>query len=58
MQVGEKITIPFGKKEIEGIVERLCPKTVYIRADFPHHKGKLIRRKLALLNHPKAKKKK
>lgn len=57
MEVGEKITIPFGKKEIQGVVEKLCPKSVYIRADFPHHKGKLLHRKLALLNQPKGKKK-
>ncbi|MCX7966462.1 MAG: hypothetical protein N2596_07550 [Syntrophorhabdaceae bacterium] len=46
MNVGDKVKFPFAKKEMEGIVEKICEKTVYIRADFPKHKGKLIKRKL------------
>lgn len=46
MNVGDKIKFPFAKKEMEGTVEKIYEKTVYIRADFPRHKGKLIKRKL------------
>lgn len=47
MEVGEKVTFPFGKGEMEGIVKRVFEKTVYIVADFPRHKGKVIRRSIS-----------
>jgi hypothetical protein len=32
---------------MEGIVKRVFEKTVYIVADFPHHKGKIVKRSLS-----------
>ena len=46
MKAGDKVTFSFAKKEMEGIVERVFDKTVYVRADMPHHKGKIIKRKI------------
>lgn len=46
MNVGDRITFPFGKGEKEGVVVRVHQKKVYLRVDFPRHKGKLICRKL------------
>lgn len=52
MEIGDKVVFEFGKakggkkKETkEGVVIKAFPKNVYIRADFPNHPGKLIRRK-------------
>ncbi len=45
MKVGDRVRFPFAKKELEGTVERVYDKTVYVRADMPRQKGKLIRRK-------------
>jgi hypothetical protein len=47
MEVGDKVKFPFGKnkEKREGTVVRLFPKTVHIEADFPKHKGKIIKRK-------------
>jgi hypothetical protein len=47
LKAGDRITIPFGKGEKEGVVERICQKTIYLRVDFPHHPAKRVRRKLA-----------
>jgi len=47
MQVGDKITIPFGSGTKEGVVVKVCEKNVWLRVDFPRHPGKLIRRKLS-----------
>ena len=46
MQVGDKITFPFGKDEKEGTVVKIFPKTVYIKVDFAKHKGKIIKRSI------------
>ncbi len=46
MTKGDKVTFPFGKKTMEGTVEQVFSKTVYIRADFPKDKGKLVIRKI------------
>jgi hypothetical protein len=46
VNVGDKVKFSFAKKEKEGTVEKLFPKTAYIRADFPKEKGKLIKRKI------------
>ncbi|HPP06742.1 MAG TPA: hypothetical protein PLW88_05185 [Syntrophorhabdaceae bacterium] len=46
MNVGDKVKFPFAKKELEGVVEKIFEKTVYIRADLPKHKGKIIKRKI------------
>lgn len=47
MEIGDKVKFPFGntKEKKEGVVVQLFPKTVVIKADFPNHKGKIIRRK-------------
>ena len=47
MEKGDTITFPFGKGEKEGIVYQVFPTTVYIKADFPKHKGKIIKRSIA-----------
>ncbi len=46
MNVGEKVKFTFAKKEMEGTVERAFQKTVYIKADFPKDKGKIVKRKI------------
>ncbi len=46
MKIGDKVKFPFAKKEMEGIVERVFDKTVYVKADMPHQKGKIIKRKV------------
>ena len=47
MDIGEKVKFTFGKKkeEKEGVIIKLFPKTVYLRVDFPNHKGKIVKRK-------------
>ncbi len=47
MEIGEKVTFPFGKGQMEGIVKRIAGKTVYLMADFPRHKGKIVRRSIS-----------
>ena len=49
MQGGDKVKFTFAKKEMEGQVVRVFSKTVYIRADFPKDKGKIIKRKISEL---------
>ena len=46
MEKGDTITFPFGKGEKEGIVYQVFPTTVYIKVDFPKHKGKIIKRSI------------
>lgn len=46
MKAGDTVKFPFAKKELEGQVDRVFQKTVYIKADFPKEKGKIIRRKI------------
>jgi len=46
MNVGDKVKFTFAKKEMEGQVERIFQKNVYLRADFPKDKGKIIKRKI------------
>jgi len=49
MKTGDRIKFAFADGEKEGIVERLTPKKAYLRVDFPHHKDKLITRKISVL---------
>lgn len=49
MQAGDKIKFTFAKKEMEGEVVRAFSKTVYIKADFPKEKGKIVKRKVSEL---------
>ena len=53
MEVGDKVTFPFGKGEKEGVVCKVTPKTVRIRCDFDSHKGKIIKRKITQLTKEK-----
>lgn len=46
MERGDKVTVPFGNGEKEGTVFKVFPKTVYIKVDFPNHKGKVIKRSI------------
>ncbi len=49
MEVGDRIKFSFGGEEKEGVVAKIFPKKVYLKVDFPRHKGKLIVRSLAAL---------
>jgi hypothetical protein len=46
MKAGDRVRFPFAKKEMEGTVERVFDKTVYVKADMPHQKGKVLKRKV------------
>lgn len=46
MNIGDKVKFDFAKKEMEGTVQKLFTKTVYLKADFPNAKGKIIIRKI------------
>jgi len=46
MNTGDKVKFTFAKKEMEGQIDRIFQKNVYIRADFPKDKGKIIKRKI------------
>ena len=46
MKVGDKVRFTFAKKEMEGTVQKLFEKSVYVKADFPKDKGKIVKRKL------------
>lgn len=54
MNVGEKLSIPFGNGTKEGTVVKVCEKSVWLRVDFPRHQGKLVRRRLSDLNSEKS----
>ena len=46
MKAGDKVKFTFAKKEMDGTIERVFQKSVYIRTDFPKDKGKIVKRKL------------
>jgi hypothetical protein len=46
MNIGDKVKFTFAKKEMEGTVQKVFPKTVYLKADFPKEKGKTVVRKI------------
>jgi hypothetical protein len=46
MTKGDRVSFTFAKKTMEGTAEQIFPKTVYIKADFPKDKGKIIKRKI------------
>lgn len=46
MNIGDKVKFTFAKKEMEGTVQKLFPKSVYLKADFPKEKGKIVIRKI------------
>ena len=58
MKVGEKVTFSFANDEKEGVIERIFPKKIYLRVNFPHHPNKLIIRRIADLEADSSSKKK
>ena len=46
MNIGDKVKFTFAKKEMEGTVQKVFSKTVYLKADFPKEKGKIVVRKI------------
>jgi hypothetical protein len=46
MNIGDKVKFTFAKKEMEGTVQKVFSKTVYLKADFPKEKGKNVVRKI------------
>ena len=46
MNVGDKVKFTFAKKEMEGQVTKIFQKNVYLKADFPKDKGKIVKRKI------------
>jgi hypothetical protein len=62
MNVGDRVKFQFGGKEKEGVVVKIFPKKVYLKADFPRHPGKIVVRSVAELEGkgpaPKKRKKK
>jgi hypothetical protein len=46
MNIGDKVKFTFAKKEMEGTVQKIFSKTVYLKADFPKEKGKTVVRKI------------
>ena len=58
MKVGDKIKFAFASDEKEGVIEKISPKKVYMRVDFPHHPNKLIIRRISELESNSSSKKK
>ena len=46
MKAGDRVKFSFAKKEMEGAIDRVFEKTVYIKTDMPHQKSKIIKRKV------------
>jgi hypothetical protein len=46
VKTGDKVKFSFAGREIEGTIDRIFDKTVYIRTDMPRQKGKVLKRKL------------
>ncbi len=57
MKVGDKIKFDFAGKKKEGVVDKVFPKTVYLKVDFDKDKQKTVKRKLSQLDSGKSKKK-
>ena len=47
MKVGDKIKIDFAGKKKNALVFKLFPKSVYLKVDFEHDKGKIVKRKIS-----------
>ncbi len=60
MKVGDKIKFAFASDEKEGVIEKISPKKVYMRVNFPHDPNKLVTRRISELesNSSSTKKKK
>ena len=46
MKSGDRVKFSFAKREMEGAVDRVFEKTVYIKTDMPRQKGKIIKRRI------------
>ncbi|HVN25321.1 MAG TPA: hypothetical protein VMT71_15215 [Syntrophorhabdales bacterium] len=46
MKPGDKVKFTFAGKEMEGVVQKLFTKSVYLKADFPKDKEKIVKRKI------------
>jgi hypothetical protein len=46
MQQGDKVKFKLAGKDKEGTIFKIFPKTVYIKADFPKQKEKIVIRKV------------
>lgn len=55
MKVGETVKFDFAGKKKEGVVYKLFPNTVYLKADFDKAKGRTVKRKLSALEGGKPK---
>jgi len=58
MKVGDTVKIDFAGKKKEGVVHKLFSNTVYLKMDFDHDKGKIVKRKLNEIDKGKSGKKK
>ena len=56
MKVGDTIKFEFAGKKKEGKLYKLFPNMVYLKVDFEKDKGKIVKRKLNILEPPKGKK--
>ena len=56
MKVGDKIKFDVAGKKKEGIVQKVFPKTVYLKVDFDKDKQKTVKRKISQLDGEKSKK--
>ncbi|MCX5803596.1 MAG: hypothetical protein NTU69_08730 [Proteobacteria bacterium] len=52
MKKGDKVKFTFAKKEMEGQVEKVFQKTVYIKASFSKDKDKIVKRKIKDILYP------
>ena len=54
MKAGDKIKIDFAGKKKDALVFRVFPSVVYLKVDFKHDKGKIVKRKLSQVGDKKA----
>jgi hypothetical protein len=57
MKAGDKIKIDFAGKKKDATVDKVFPKTVYLKVDFDKDKQKTVKRKISQLDGGKSKKK-
>ena len=57
MKAGDKIKIDFAGKKKDATVDKVFPKTVYLKVDFDKDKQKTIKRKISQIDGGKSKKK-
>jgi hypothetical protein len=50
MNIGDKISFKHGKQNREGTIYKIFPKTIYIKADFENHKGRIVIKKIHEIN--------